>query len=105
MSRNRMVALAAGVLVLVIGLVLVPRWGGEKSPDSIPTAAGITSNQEILPTATAEVVVSPTQAEGDNPTQSSPVEPTPRAALDATDPAIVSLASGEIQLVEFFAYW
>ena len=33
------------------------------------------------------------------------VPPTPRAAMEATDPATVSLASGGIQLVEFFAFW
>ena len=29
----------------------------------------------------------------------------PRTALEATDPATVSLAAGEPQLLEFFAFW
>ena len=37
----------------------------------------------------------------------APGEDIPRlkTELEATDPSIVSLASGEIQLVEFFAFW
>jgi hypothetical protein len=33
------------------------------------------------------------------------VPPTPRAGLESTDPSTVALASGETQLVEFFAFW
>ncbi len=52
---------------------------------------------------------------GETPTTSriessaSPVEtlavPTPRQNLEASDPASVELASGQLQLVEFFAFW
>jgi hypothetical protein len=35
------------------------------------------------------------------PTETAPV----KAELEATDPAGVTLASGQVQLVEFFAYW
>jgi len=31
--------------------------------------------------------------------------PTPRQSLEATDPSTVKLASGKVQLVEFFAFW
>ncbi|NIS80871.1 MAG: hypothetical protein GTO14_11825 [Anaerolineales bacterium] len=31
--------------------------------------------------------------------------PTPRTELAATDPSAVSLPSGKLTLVEFFAYW
>jgi hypothetical protein len=44
-----------------------------------------------------------------DPTQSEIGEeqiiPTPRTGLESTDPASVNLASGEIQLVEAFAFW
>lgn len=33
------------------------------------------------------------------------IKPTPRPDLHATDPSTVSLASGQVQLVEFFAFW
>lgn len=32
-------------------------------------------------------------------------QPTPRQDLLASDPSTVSLASGQLQLVEFFAFW
>jgi hypothetical protein len=31
--------------------------------------------------------------------------PTPRTNMEATDPGTVKLASGQVQLVEFFAFW
>lgn len=31
--------------------------------------------------------------------------PPPKTQLEATDPSLVQLASGSIQLVEFFAFW
>ncbi|MCI0521052.1 MAG: hypothetical protein L0Z70_12465 [Chloroflexi bacterium] len=30
---------------------------------------------------------------------------TPRPGMEATDPATVNLASGEVQFIEFFAFW
>jgi len=33
------------------------------------------------------------------------VVPTARVGLQGTDPEVVNLASGDIQLVEFFAFW
>jgi hypothetical protein len=53
-----------------------------------------------------------------DPTTNQPVEeaqagdadnpvapPTPRPDLHASDPSTVSLAAGQLQLVEFFAFW
>jgi len=40
------------------------------------------------------------------PTEAGAVAPpTPRQELTATDPASVQLASGQVQLLEFFAFW
>ena len=38
-------------------------------------------------------------------TLSEAAKPTPRPDLEATDPTSINLASGEVQLVEFFAFW
>ena len=38
-------------------------------------------------------------------TEAPPAKPTPRQGLAASSPAEVALASGQVQLVEFFAYW
>ena len=40
-----------------------------------------------------------------DPQPTTMVQPTPRVDMEATDPAMVSLASGRVQLVEFFAFW
>jgi hypothetical protein len=57
---------------------------------------------------TTEPTESPTEAPTDLP-EPAPTElifvPSTRTALEATNPATVSLASGQLQLVEFFAYW
>ena len=56
-----------------------------------------------MPTST-EVMVEPTGTATEEPT----VEPTVvivKTELEATDPATVQLASGQVQLVEFFAFW
>jgi len=47
--------------------------------------------------------------EAAEPTEEVVVEeelaPAPRAGLESTDPATVNLASGQLQLVEVFAFW
>jgi hypothetical protein len=50
----------------------------------------------VDPTETAVPTEEPTEA-------ASP--PPPRDEIIATDPTTVALASGEVQLVEFFAFW
>jgi hypothetical protein len=37
--------------------------------------------------------------------QSTPTDVQPREGLHATDPSTVNLAVGDLQLVEFFAFW
>jgi hypothetical protein len=59
--------------------------------------------------------VEPTMIEPATPTASATLPPTPtftprptrdiNQELHATDPSTVQLASGKIQLIEFFAYW
>ncbi len=67
-----------------------------------------------LPAATLPVQLPPTQVVNSTaiPTQSLQPTATPpasrkeiKAGLEASDPSTVQLASGEIQLVEFFAFW
>ncbi len=89
---------------------LVPS-GGTPAGDLIGAPAG---DVPALPAATLPVQLSPTQAENSTalPTQSlQPTSSPPasrkeiKAGLEASDPGAVQLASGEIQLVEFFAFW
>jgi len=105
MERNRMIALLAGILVLVLGVVFVSRWTGKDVVDLTPTSTVDVLVTGLVPTDTA-VLADEVDEVGDSlPTQAVFVQKTPRTTLEATDPATVVLGSGEIQLVEFFAYW
>jgi hypothetical protein len=98
--------IAAAALVLLSGCV---------------PGAQVTQAPEVEPTATQLQVVEPTE-ESTAPTEgaSAPTltvipentstaeqeaKPTARVGLQATDPETVRLGSGDIQLVEFFAFW
>jgi hypothetical protein len=68
--------------------------------DSAPQASAPTEASAPQPEATAEPMVAA-------PTQAAEVQPVPTSRgpnLEATDPATVSLASGQLQLVEFFRF-
>ena len=76
---------------------------------SAPSAPAVDTAPPVsAPTETSapqpEAEVEPTVAA---PTQAAEVQPAPTSRgpkLEATDPATVSLASGQIQLVEFFRF-
>ncbi len=71
-----------------------------EAPEDAPVEAQAESQAEPTPTEMVTDVATEVVAEDvDVPA------PTPRADLDATPPGEVNLASGELQLVEFFAYW
>jgi hypothetical protein len=85
---------------------------GDKSVDGdqIGSGEGDTSDSEVYPgpeEVAAQPEAAPAETGGDDkalPT-SPPDFPEPKTGMEATDPEIVSIASGEIQLVEFFAFW
>lgn len=47
----------------------------------------------------------PGDEQGDDPNPDEDNPPPIKQGLEATDPSTVSLASGELQFVEFFAFW
>jgi hypothetical protein len=68
--------------------------------DSAPPASAPAEASTPQPEAEAEPTVAA-------PTQAAEVQPIPTSRgpkLEATDPATVSLASGQLQLVEFFRF-
>jgi hypothetical protein len=84
----------------------------ELPPTETPVEEPAVVDPTSEPTATkiAEVPTEIPPSETPMPTQSSeesPGDTTPRGCpeLHATDPSTVNLASGEVQLVEFFAFW
>jgi hypothetical protein len=79
---------------------------------AVEDVQSITEEEEIGSQVTypAPEVSAPQQAEEVQPSTDAypaPEKEIPRlkTELEATDPSAVSLASGEIQLVEFFAFW
>ncbi len=79
-------------------------------------AGTMPATEEIAPTnspavgASTEVPLTPTEGISDTLTVPPPVAPTETTPLGspelhATDPTNVNLASGKVQLVEFFAFW
>jgi len=93
-----------------------------EQPQAMPEAVEPASDEESVvtdeqPTVTDIFVASATPTEMPAATQAEPTPteavaeavvetaPTPRSDLYATPPGEVNLASGELQLVEFFAHW
>lgn len=107
------------LLVLAVGgllsLALVACGGNTeatsstKGAEELQVASADTTEPAVLPTEVMEATV-PAEPIAESPTQTPAVEeasvkPTPRQELHATNPSRVSLASGQLQLLEFFAYW
>jgi hypothetical protein len=67
--------------------------------DTAPQASAPTEASAPQPTAAAEATDAPTQA-----VEVQAVATSRGPNLEATDPATVSLASGQLQLVEFFRF-
>jgi hypothetical protein len=86
-----------------------PATGNQAYPDSeLPVDSGTSTDQAGVETAYPEQITDPI---GENETYPAPassadsVTPTVRGGLEASDPAAFTLMSGDLQLVEFFAFW
>ena len=106
----------SSIIALLVVLILAAAAGcrvlpGANSGDGEEPAAAIPS--EELPTE-APAVTEEKESAGEV-TEAEPIEETypppgeanrtARVGLQGTDPGTVTLASGDIQLVEFFAFW
>ena len=86
-------------LSLVIALLAIAC--APSAPTESPSTVSETATE--VPAAATEAV--PAAAQTESPAVVPAVVVTPRGdALEATDPATVSLASGGLQLVEFFRF-
>lgn len=90
-----------------------PILGGNKEASTptlnpgISTTATSTSEKPEASSAVEEMATSQAvieDTEVPNPAEQE-VIPTVRSEMNATSPGDVKLASGELQLIEFFAYW
>jgi len=106
MRGNNKILIVIIVAVLLVGIagafVVFPRSKGSEQVVTNPAIVeeAVVTDSEVLATEVQETA---------DPTQSEVVDeqiiPTPRSGLESTNPATVNLTSGEIQLVEVFAFW
>jgi hypothetical protein len=108
-QRNIMFFILAVVVIVGFAELLIIGIGSRRSAAVVePGKKEIAADREILSQKTPE---STDSEDGEEVKATSPVEeneiiaPTPREGLVSSDPGSVHLASGEIQLVEFFAFW
>jgi len=108
MTKPRLLLLTVGLLVILSASACAPAASSPTYPApsaSSPATSTLAPTQQELgvePGQTAEPEFVPTQAPTEIPTLAVATSRGPN--LEATDPTSVSLASGQIQLVEFFRF-
>lgn len=101
-KKNLLILIVAMLLVAAVFFVVI---GRNKDPNEIVIQPQV--NEEVAvfdtpgPATEIEQAADPTQTV----TVEDQIPPTPRTGLESTDPATVNLASGDIQLIEVFAFW
>jgi hypothetical protein len=106
--------LVSGLLIMCMTLLSSCKADGEqilqepvKQKSFTPVKPTVTAE----PAGTKSATVQKRTPTAGQPTQKATAQatsqstPTHKNDLQATDPDVVQIASGEIQLVEFFAYW
>ena len=98
---------SANKLIPAFLLVMLFLAACSSSAPVTPPAQAVGEATPVAEAATSQPVAgaSPTEASTDPAAPAEVVKPTPRPDLHASDPSTVSLASGQLQLVEFFAFW
>ncbi len=94
-------------IIPVFLLVMLVLAACSSSAPVAPPAEAVGEATPVTDPASSQPVgeASPTEASADPAAPVQDVKPTPRPDLHASDPSTVSLASGQLQLVEFFAFW
>lgn len=94
--RKELLWLAAAALAVA---ACAPKPAVQPAPESNQQPTILDTQPSLqMPTGTTPAATEPVG-------RAPAVEPTARPGLHATDPGTVQLASGELQLVEFFAFW
>lgn len=99
------------ISIFVFALVVsgcVPTPAAKTSTIPVEPAVGESNSEGVELQSAISPSAEPAQGEieGEAEVKMSPeIQPTTRAGLEATDPETVRLVSGDIQLVEFFAFW
>jgi hypothetical protein len=107
LRSNLTISLLSVLLLAACALAIAPNL---VEPEASTLLASTENELAVMPTPTPTVIqpqatvteISPTEA----PTEVPQAVATSRGShLEATDPSTYTRASGEIQLVEFFAFW
>lgn len=102
-TRLSMVLVGAALLLILSGCVPGAAVNEPTDlPATNPPTAQVNGQEPTIPAEESSTVPEPTATED---TRQENAEPTARVGLQATDPETVMLGSGDIQLVEFFAFW
>ncbi len=104
-DKNKIMSVLLIALLLIgIAVVFVVTGRNERTEQITDQSAQV---EEIV-NADTEVPITEVKEAAES-TEEVVVEekapPAPRAGLESTDPATVNLASGQLQLVEVFAFW
>lgn len=78
-----------------------PETVAEEIPTDVPAAAP--TDEMFIPTDAPTATTAPVSAAASE--ESGATCPNRGSGLEATDPSTVALASGDVQLLEFFAFW
>ena len=95
-------------VLLTLGLLGILILSACAPPIPAPPPTQTVASENVAPENVPSEAASPTVApiETVPPTEEVIVQPTSRGnELEATDPTTVNIASGEPQLIEFFAFW
>ncbi len=108
-NRKILILVVGGLLIFVIAAIFVV--GNRKQVVEVITPDPITEASSIESSDTGDSGASDGSASEAAPEPAEATQeiaaavPTVRAGLESTDPASVNLISGNIQLVEVFAFW
>jgi len=109
MKDNRKILIFGVLLIFVIAAIFVVvnrRPAGEVVTSGLVTEVGSVESFDTGNSDTGIITAREETPETAEATQEVvAVVPTVRAGLESTDPASVNLISGNIQLVEIFAFW
>ena len=108
-NRKIFILIVGGILIFVIAAIFVVgnrRQASEVIPPEPGTEASSIESSDTGDSGASDGSASEATPEPAEDTQEiAAAVPTVRAGLESTDPASVNLISGNIQLVEVFAFW
>ena len=110
MKDNRITIVITLAAMVIVGVTACGVSGNKKTPSVDYTISVVAEevSKDTLVQEEANIVENEEMSqssEAADPAADKIVLPTVRAGLESTNPASVTLASGELQLIEFFAFW